>query len=90
LELFPSLGKSLVKSKKSLGQKSAHGIKSQTQTEEGRATVPDKTTTVHRVESNRVALEETTVLEMTVVTKTTAQTEIEFFIQPHLRAAVSC
>jgi hypothetical protein len=29
------------------------------------------------VESNRVALEETTVLEMTVVTKTTAQTVIE-------------
>jgi hypothetical protein len=84
LERFPNLGKSLVKSKKSPGQKSAHGIKSQTQTEEGRATVPDKTTTVHRVESNRVALEETTVLEMTVEAKTTVEAKIivQIVIEP--------
>jgi hypothetical protein len=76
LELFPNLGKSLAKSKRSPEPKNDLGIKSQTQTVEGRTTTLDKTTTVHPVESNQAAHVETTVLEMTVETKTTVETKI--------------
>jgi len=84
LEQFLNLGKSLVKSKRSPGRKNVLGIKSLTQTVEGRTTTLDKTTTVHRVESNRVALEETTVLEMTVEAKTTVEAKIivQIVIEP--------